>query len=238
MNTDEKKIILERAKSFFREKIVQNHIRNTRKLKHVKEFHVNPFLLKYLANFLTGGDDAKSMAKALIYPRVLGTSINTSFGTNLQYFCSNVLAGYASTTSGIDIEFIDQVDFRKKFCQIKSGPNTINKDDIDTIKNHFTSIRNLARTNQLCVGVNDMVVGVLYGTREEISGHYKTIDREYPVIVGQEFWHRLTGDEWFYEALIQSLGEVANEYNGKNLLEEMVDELANEILEKQAKDSF
>src|SRR5690606_17298596 len=97
----------------------------------------NPFLDKYKAQFLTGNDSPESVAKALIYPRVLGTSINTTFGSKMQKFCSEVLEGFASTTSGIDIEFIDLVDGHRKYCQVKAGPNTINKDDVDTINRHF-----------------------------------------------------------------------------------------------------
>ncbi|KXG44739.1 hypothetical protein U473_12420 [Tepidibacillus decaturensis] len=115
-------------------------------LNDLSEFNVNPFLLLYNANYLTGNNDAKSVAKSLIYPRVLGTSINTSFGTQFQYFISNTLSGYVSAIQGLDIEFVDQIDSRRKYCQLKAGPNTINKDDVQTIINHFNGVRNLART--------------------------------------------------------------------------------------------
>lgn len=75
----------------------------------------------YLANFLTGNSSPKSIAKALIYPRILGTSITTSFGTNIQKFTNDVLDAFGSTTPGIDIEFIDRIDGHKKYCQMKSG---------------------------------------------------------------------------------------------------------------------
>src|SRR5699024_6610115 len=117
--------------------IAPSHIANTKKLKKLKDFDLNPFLHKYKASFLTGNDDPESIARALVYPRVLGQSINTTFGNKLQKFCSEVLEGFASTTSGIDIEYIDKLDGRRKYCQIKAGPNTINKDDVETIKGHF-----------------------------------------------------------------------------------------------------
>src|SRR5699024_12715573 len=82
-------------------------------------FNLNPILYKYKASFLTGNDDPKSIAKALVYARALGPSINTTFGNKLQKFCSEVLEGFGSTTSGIDIEFIDKLDGRRKYCQIK-----------------------------------------------------------------------------------------------------------------------
>lgn len=223
--------IIEKAKEFFRKEIAPSHIANTEKLTKLKEFNLNPFLDKYKASFLTGNADPKSIAKALIYPRVLGTSINTTFGNKLQKFCSEVLEGFASTTSGIDIEFIDKLDGRRKYCQIKAGPNTINKDDVETIKGHFAGVKNLARTNNLSVGLNDLIVGVFYGTPKELSGHYKKINQEYPVIVGAEFWYRLTGEEDFYDRLTGAIGEVASEYDGSKLMDKVINSLAIEIEE-------
>lgn len=223
--------ILHKAKQFFRERIVVNHIKNTEKLRRLSSFAFNPFLSKYLANYLTGDSSPESIAKALIYPRVLGTSINTSFGTHMQHFCSNVLSGYASTTSGIDIEFLDQLDGRHKYCQIKSGPQTINKDDITTIKQHFHAVRNLARTNNLQIHLTDLIVGVFYGTRKNLSAFYKAIDEEFPVYIGQEFWHRLTGDIEFYDHLIDAIGEIAFEVDGTSLLNSVIADLAQQIEE-------
>lgn len=221
--------IIEKWKSFFRKEIAFSHRKNTLKLAHLKEFQRNPFLDTYKANFLSGNDSAESQARALVYARALSTSINTTFGVQLQKFCSDILSGYASTTSGIDIEFIDFVDGRRKYCQIKAGPNTINKDDVKTISDHFSGIKNLARTNHLDIGFNDLVVGVFYGTDKDLSSHYKKIKKDYPVYVGQEFWYRLTGDANFYNELIAAVNEVAAEYDGRELLEQVIKSLAAEI---------
>lgn len=221
--------ILDSFREFFKMEIAQNHVQNTAKLVRLKEFNLNPFLDKYKARFLTGKGDAYSIAKALVYARSLGPSINTSFGTQLQKYCSQILKGFGSTTQGIDIEFIDKLDGRRKYCQIKAGPNTINRDDITTIKNHFDGVRNLARTNNLNIGLNDLIVGVFYGTRDQLSGHYKTLDKDYPVIIGKDFWHRLTGHENFYNVLGEAMGEIALEYDGTELLEEVIEQLAKEI---------
>jgi hypothetical protein len=229
MEEVEKKEIINKARHFFKTEIAENHIINTKKLHDLKEFNLNPFLIEYLANFLTGNSDPKSIAKALIYPRALGTSITTSFGQRLQNFCSEVLDGLGSAITGLDIEFIDQIDGRKKYCQIKSGPRTINKDDIETIIGHFRDIKNLARTNNLEIGINDLVVGVLYGERKDLITHYEEINKEHPVLVGKEFWHRLTGEEKFYFELIDAFGEVAIEADSTQLLEDTIDKLAHKI---------
>lgn len=233
MTEQEKNKILELAKKFFKTRIVCNHIKNTKKLENLSEFNVNPFLRKYLAQYAFGNSDSKSIAKAMIYPRVLGTSITTSFGTNMQYFCKDVLHSYASTTSGIDIEFVDAMDGRRKYCQVKAGPNTINKDDVTTIKEHFRAIRNLARTNGLPLQVNDCIVGVLYGSHASLSSFYKEIDKDYPVIAGKQFWYSLTGDETFYEDLIATFAEAANEMDSSALLEQTIERLAEAIERNQ-----
>ena len=223
--------IIEKAKDFFKKEIVPSHIANTEKLTRLSEFNLNPFLDKYKASFLTGNDDPESIARALIYPRVLGTSINTTFGNKLQKFCSEVLEGFASTTSGIDIEFIDKLDGRRKYCQIKAGPNTINKDDVVTLKGHFTAVKNLARTNNLNIALNDLIIGVFYGTPADLSGHYKTLHKEFPVIIGAEFWYRLTGEKEFYQKLTDAIGDVATEYDGTELMQKVITSLAQEIKE-------
>lgn len=229
LNQENLNQIIDNFKEFFQNEIAKNHIKNTIKLVKLTEFNLNPFLDKYKAKFLTGKADAYSIAKALVYARTLGSSINTSFGSQLQKYCSQILKGFGSTTQGIDIEFIDMLDGRKKYCQIKAGPNTINKDDITTIKNHFDGVRNLARTNNLDIGLNDLIVGVFYGTPDQLSSHYRTLDKDYPVIVGKEFWHRLTGHENFYEILSEAMEEIASEYDGTELLEEVIVQLAQGI---------
>ena len=233
MDNKHRKQILENAKSFFREEIVQNHIdRACKKASHLSEYNVNPFLFKYLANFLTGNDNPESIARALVLPRVLGSSITTSFGMKIQSLISSLFQGLGSTTQGIDIEFIDAIDGRKKYCQLKAGPNTINFDDVTTIINHFNGVRNLARTNNLNIGINDMIVGVIYGDEAELSSHYKKISNNYPVYIGQDFWHRLTGKEDFYFELIDAIGEVALEVDASKVVENTIKELAKEIEQK------
>lgn len=228
MTAEEKAEILVKAQEWFRTSIAERHAKNTLKLVRAKEFKLNPFLKVYLANFLEGNSSPISIARALIYPRVLGTSIATSFGTHIQRFASEVLGFLGSTTDGIDIEFDDQIDGRRKYCQVKAGPNTINKDDVETIETHFGGIRRRARTNNLLLAQDDLIVGVIYGTERELSGHYKRVTRQYhiPVHIGGDFWHRLTGDEDFYHDLVESIGKVAVETNFTAQLQKVIEDLA------------
>ncbi len=231
MNVAEKEEILSKFKIWFKDGLIESHKANTIRLTSLDEFNINPFLLHYLSNFLEGNSDPKSLAKVLIYPRVLGTSVTTSFGTQMQSFLTKVLDAYGSTTQGIDIEFID-ANGKRKYCQLKSGPNALNRDDVTTIKGHFDGVRRLARTNNKDVGINDMLFCLLYGEPHEKNAFVKELERDYPVLIGKEFWHTFTGDEGFYQDLIDAVAEIAKEVDMKSLVEEVIDKLAEEIKTK------
>ena len=235
MTEIQKKKIIESGKAFFREIIIPNHLKNMEKL-HLSSFNINPFLVNYLASFLCGNTEPESLAKALLYPRILGTSISTSFGQNVQIFVSQMasFAGSASGIDGIDIEFIDALDGRKKYCQCKAGPTTINSPDVATIMGHFGHLQYKARLDRLPLQIDDMIVGVLYGERNELSANYKNIDKTYPVYCGSEFWEHVTGDTLFYHRLTKAFGEVVEEdgIDARIHLSEKIKELANEIRKK------
>lgn len=234
MTEKERVQILINSKEFFKKEIIEAHLSGAcRRAGTLSAYKMNPFLLSYLSNFLEGNSTPRSIAKALIYPRLLSTSITTIFGNKVQKMIPEIFEGMmGSVVSGIDIEFTDATDGRKKFCQLKSGPNTINKGDVKEIVDNFQSVRNLARTNNLDVRLNDMVVGVLYGEEIELSTHYRNINKEFPVIVGKEFWFRLTGKENFYTDLSSAIGEVALEVDGTEILQETISALALEIESK------
>ncbi len=226
MTEQERLLILEKSKRFFKDEIVESHIKNTTKLGTINNFNINPFIHKYLAQFAFGNSDPESLAKVLIYPRVLGTSITTTFGNKMQAYCGQVLAGNGSLVDGMDIEFIDCIDGKKKYCQIKAGPQTINKDDVKTICDHFSAAIRLSRTNNLNISSENCMVGVFYGEPKDLSANYKKIDYHYPVYIGKEFWYRLTGDEDFYNKLISSFAEVAKEMDSSKLLNDTIQKLS------------
>nr|WP_169295721.1 PmeII family type II restriction endonuclease [Advenella sp. EE-W14] len=228
MPREEQERILAIFSEWFKNNVVVNHIANTEKLKNPNEFNINPFLTPYLAGFLYDELTPESVARVLIYPRVLGTSITTSFGTLMQRFISDVLKEvYGSTTRGIDIEFIDAVDGRKKYCQVKAGPQTINKDDVVTVHNHFRDARNLGKTNNLPVQQHDLVVGILYGEEHELNAHYKKLrdTHDYPIYIGKEFWYHLTGNKDFYHEIYVTISNVGAGVKGEQLINTVVEAL-------------
>lgn len=228
MNEQQKQAIIDSGKEYFRSTIIPIHLKNLNKLQ-LSSFNINPFLINYLAAY----SEPVAFAKALVYPRILGTSLNTSFGQNIQVFISQLqeVVGGASGIDGIDIEFVDAIDGRRKYCQCKAGPQTINIDDIATILGHFKKFIGKARLDRMPLQMDDMIVGVLYGEPQHLSDNYKVINSHYSVMCGAEFWEHLTGDKNFYNRLAKAFGEVVEEdgIDGSALILDKVNEIANEI---------
>lgn len=63
MDERQKQSIIESGKQYFREIIIPKHLNNLQSLK-LKDFKVNPFLVNYLAAFLCGNTEPRSLAKA------------------------------------------------------------------------------------------------------------------------------------------------------------------------------
>lgn len=228
--------LLKEIVDYFETFIFENHINASLKVhSKLKSYNINPIVVKYLSKVLENNYSPEGVAKALFYPRVLGTSINTSFGTNIQKMFVKLNLAEGSRIKGIDIEFIDQIDTKRKWCQLKSGPNTINSEDVNPLLKKFTDNIKLARTNFLSNGTNnnDFIVGVLYGDNKELSMHYKKIDEIHPVIIGKDFWHRITGFPNFYDGLVDSLQTLINNIDTQDLINKGVEELAKEIESSQ-----
>ena len=63
----------------------------------------------------------------------------------------------------------------------------------------------------------------------------KELEKEYPVLIGKEFWQTFTGDEGFYQDLIAAVAEIAQEVDMKSLVDGVIDDLAKEIEAKFSK---
>ena len=232
MKTRNQEEIISEILEYFKVYIFENHIKasiNTH--SKLKSYNINPIVVKYLSKVLENGYKPIGVAKALYYPRVLGTSINTSFGTRIQNMFVDLKIAEGSLIRGMDIEFIDKIDNRRKWCQLKSGPNTINSEDVKPLIKKFSDTINLARTNKAFKNINntDFVVGVLYGEQEELSMHYKVIDKTHPVIIGKDFWHRITGFPKFYDGLVENLQILIENIDTQDLINKGVEALAKEI---------
>lgn len=198
--------LLDIVTEYFKDKIFRNHIKaSVEKHSRLSSYQINPIIVKYLSKVLENDFTPIGIAKALYYPRVLGTSVNTSFGTRIQNMFVELKLANGSLIKGMDIEFTDKIDNRKKWCQLKSGPNTINSGDVNPLLRKFSDVSNLARTNAIDLNNSDLILGVIYGEENQLSQHYKRIDKTHPVIIGKEFWCRITGFPDFYSKLVSRL---------------------------------
>jgi len=219
---------------YFEEKIFDNHkINSLKNHSKLKSYKINPILVKYLSKVLEDDFTPIGIAKALYYPRVLGTSINTSFGTRIQNMFVELKLADGSLIKGMDIEFIDKIDHRKKWCQLKSGPNTINSEDVNPLLKKFSTVANLARTNQISLNNSDLILGVLYGAENQLSQHYKKIDEKHPVIIGVDFWHRITGFPDFYNKLVINLDKMILSLDTEQFFKQGYTKLAEEITDSE-----
>lgn len=232
MTERQKQDIIESGKEYFRSIIIPNHLKNLKKLQ-LSSFDINPFLINYLAAFLCGNTEPVSLAKALVYPRILGTSLNTSFGQKIQVFISQLqeVVGGASGIDGIDIEFVDAIDGRRKYCQCKAGPKTITLKDMTNILGNFKNLMKKLEQDRMDLEFDDLVVGVLYGEKNKLATFYNAIGSHYPVLCGSEFWEHLTSDDTFYHRLAKAFGEVVegDGIDGSALILDKVNEIAEEI---------
>lgn len=76
----DEKVLLFNIVQYFKKNIFENHISAAIKVhSKLKNYNINPIVVKYLSKILENDYTPTGIAKALYYPRILGTSINTSF---------------------------------------------------------------------------------------------------------------------------------------------------------------
>lgn len=231
------KITQQLAKEYFHKEVATVLLKKIKDGHKLSGFNINPFLLVTLGKGLFGEATSLNMAKSILYPRVLGTSISTTLGDRMQKFCVHVGAS-PSSTPGMDIEFEDRVSGGKVIMQLKAGPNTINSGDVAPILRDMLSAYRLLQQNR-ALTMPTFAMGIVYGTMEELSGHYRKIQvsgvgaqPNIPIYIGRDFWHRLTGNSEFYTSLISVFLELFDQEDYSKYLENDLLELSNEIEEK------
>lgn len=230
MDKKTKAAILKEIQSWIRDEFAEAHKTNLLKLSHLNEFSPNPFIWPYLGHFFDGNNKAETLAKVLVYPRILGTSISTSFGSQFQKMMVKIFDNVQpSMIKGTDLTIIDRTDNITKYCQVKSGPNVINHDDVETIESHFQEAINRARANHMRVSNEDFMFCLLYGDDGQENNWIKKIKQNYPVSMGQDFWTRVTGDKDFYTDLITAIRDISTQINMKNEISGVVKDLAIQI---------
>ena len=147
MDTDYKTKMLQAAEDSFQVLLTRRR-EKLKKLAQLKNHALNPLLDTHKSMYLFGDDTAENLARSLIYPSIIGTGLNTSFGDLIQKdYLMKFDNVQASGIKGIDIEFEHALTNDHIYCQLKAGVNTINADDVGPIVNKFEKAIRLIRDN-------------------------------------------------------------------------------------------
>ena len=149
----------------------------------------------------------------------LSSGEETSFGTFLEglavYVAQITSGGQKSAAKGIDIELVKEGI--RYLIAVKSGKNWGNDDQRNKLADHFKTLVRVLRQNKQ-MGEVLPVEGICYGKfgrgdpGRQDKGHYIRL-------IGQSFWHLISGDREFYVDVIEPLAHEA-EAHAKKFKEE------------------
>jgi hypothetical protein len=161
----------------------------------------NVVLLRVTATMLEL-HDAETLLRYRL-AQYLERGLVTGFGTTLQAIAKDI-AGHATGVAGADIMLVR--DRRHYYIQVKSGPDTANRD----IAQNIGALLNSARARDpdaVCM------FGVCYARPEQISGIVKgQLERAgVGLKIGREFWEFISGDPECLNELLALAAEAAGE---------------------------
>jgi len=216
---------LRRAKAFFEKKLIPASLDKIKECKDPKVFNkTNPFMKLLQAKLMFGDTSQRSLAAALVNLRI-GDSLATIYGEKIQDLCVRVL-GAKGFGNGFDIKFVDAIDGRTKYCQLKSGPVTLSPSAPQAITEKFFDFIKSNRKNKASIPLTDCVVGVTFGEPSMLSSHYKKIEKYgFPIYVGKDFWHRISGDDGFYVKLQAAFSDAVQKAGVEGVIKAVVDQL-------------
>lgn len=195
-----------------------------RRLK-IQDLHINPFLIRILANEL-GLSDARSIVRWLVNQRLERGTV-TSFGLVLQEVAKVFSEG--TGVEGADIQKTKQG--RRHYIQVKSGPNTIPKDMGVRISQLLHSAQ---RRNRGSVAL----FGMCYGNSKQVSSIVqKYVGKEGGIdwLTGRKFWEFISDDPACIDEIYQLVADVGRDFRDKQgmtlaqIIEAKVQELENEF---------
>ncbi len=145
---------------------------------------INPFLI-YAFNFT----DHREVVRFCFYQKVT-RSIVTSWGFVVQDMLI-VTGSVPATEKGFDLR-IDRKG-KEYHLQIKSSPNTMNKDAVDTLNS------NLSRLQQTQKQIG--ILGVTYGLQSQLSGMMKGVSGK--VLMGRDLWDFVADEKGYTQKILE-----------------------------------
>lgn len=166
----------------------------------------NPYLLR-AKNLQIAGELVKSAVDAF-----LSSQEETIFGNLMEGFAifvaQELYGGKKSTYRSVDLEFERHETYF--IVGIKSGIHWGNADQINAMRRNFAA----ARVALIEQGVSLPIVavnGCIYGRDANPLKKSAITGDTYYRYAGQDFWQFLSGDDEFYQSIVQPIGAAAFE---------------------------
>lgn len=209
-------------------KYLKNVFKNLRKLQ-LDDLTPNPLLMK-LVGTAAELNSADNIVEYMINAR-LERSTSTGFGMTIQ----KIATAFCETTGvgGADISIVKENEQGvpvRWYIQMKSGPNTVNKDICIQISSELQSA---VRRAPGSAGM----LGITYGKADRVSGitqQYLNFDFE----AGRDFWEFISNDPECYKKLWYLTISIAENFEDrggitlKELIEMKREELTDQFLTK------
>lgn len=191
---------------FVNREIIQFHQNRLSKLETIRLKEVlrrkNPYLFR-AKNVKSAQEIVEGMLSAS-----LSSSEEKMFGDFLEslalFISAQTCDGRKSSASGIDLEF--ERDNTIYLVSIKSGPSWGNSSQKKALREDFRKARTIQR-QAIKDKVIQPVLGICYGKT------YTTDNGIYMQIMGQSFWHFISGDPDLYTKLIEPISHQAQYHN-------------------------
>jgi len=193
------------------EKFLRDRARTIRKLK-IDDLNLNPFLIRLLSAQM-GLEDAGSIVRWLVSQRLERGTV-TSFGKTLE----SIAKLFSEGTGAEGADVVKTKDAVRHYVQVKSGPNTIDKDAGIIIARQLKSAQ---RRNRGSVAL----FGMCYGTKEQVSGIVRQyVDSEGGVDwkSGREFWEFISDSPGCIDEIYETGTKVGREFEdiqGQSIVE-------------------
>ncbi len=166
-----------------------NELRNTT----LEKLLINPFLVKAF-----GFEDHEEVVSFYFYQKIT-RSVVTSWGFTVEglLLCSGA---EKTDLAGFDMK-VERGN--KTFqLQIKSSPNTMSIEQIRQLNTHIRNIKNRIQ--------NIPILGMTYGTREQISNQIQSTLKDYPksTKVGKELWDFIANENGYCIKLLELINDI------------------------------
>ncbi|MBM2815975.1 MAG: hypothetical protein HW421_2737 [Ignavibacteria bacterium] len=157
---------------------------------------INPFLVKAF-----GFDDHKEVVTFYFYQKIT-RSIVTSWGFTVEglLLCSGA---ENSELDGFDMQ-VKRKDTIYQF-QIKSSPNTMSMEQVRQLNTHIRNIKDRI--------INIPILGMTYGTREQINSQIQSTLINFPdsTLIGKELWDFIADENGYCQKVLGMIDDIMKE---------------------------